>query len=104
MKTAKISTGTKAVDQFLGSYTNSSPQLQIIRIVNLEGCWFERVIFPGQRILFEAPFTADLEVYIGQFGQSILIEKMPVDNLLIEHPSSEPTTKGYHQLMPVYRK
>ncbi|MBD0346253.1 MAG: DUF1830 domain-containing protein [Coleofasciculus sp. Co-bin14] len=89
MATTKISTESKVSHLFLGSYTNTSNQLQVIRIVNLEGYLFERVMFPGQRILFEAPSNAELEVYMGQFGQSILMEKMPVDNLLIEHPSGE---------------
>jgi hypothetical protein len=97
--TTKISTETKVSHLFLGSYTNASNQLQVIRIVNLEGYLFERVMFPGQRILFEAPSNAEIEVYVGQLGQGILIEKMPVDNLLIEHPSCEQTTKEYHQFL-----
>ena len=47
-------------------YINDTKKLQIIRINNIESLHFERVIFPGQRLLFEAVQEAKLEVQIDK--------------------------------------
>ena len=44
-------------------YTNCTNKIQIIRIVDIEQWYFEKVIFPQQRLLFNAPAEAELEVY-----------------------------------------
>jgi hypothetical protein len=49
----------------------------VIQIVNIPNWHFERVIFPGQRLLFYAPPNADLEVQTSYFGQAILVKKIP---------------------------
>jgi hypothetical protein len=43
-------------------YTNASQQLQIARITNVPGWQFERLIFPGQRLIFEATPEALLTI------------------------------------------
>ena len=52
-------------------YANPSDQLQIIRITNIPSYGFERVIFPGQRILFDAVAKAVLEVHTSDYVQHI---------------------------------
>jgi hypothetical protein len=63
--------------QLLYSYINTTSSLQVIQIVNIPNWYFERVIFPGQRLLFYAPPNADLEVQTSYFGQAILVKKIP---------------------------
>jgi hypothetical protein len=37
----------------------------------------ERVIFPGQRLMFEAPAEAVLEIHTGMVASAILSDKIP---------------------------
>lgn len=56
--------------QILCGCANTSKHLQIIRIANIPDWYFERVVFPGQRLLFEAPREAELEVYTRNIPKS----------------------------------
>jgi hypothetical protein len=50
----------------------------------------ERVIFPGQRLMFEAPAEAVLEIHTGMVASAILSDKIPCYVLrVIEEVSSE---------------
>lgn len=71
----------------LCSYENSTSSLQMIRIVNSPDWCFERVIFPGQRLLFEAPVNAELEVHTTQFGQTVLVKTIFCDRLQVRQTS-----------------
>lgn len=44
-------------------YVNGTSQIQIARITNIPNWYFERVVFPGQRLLFEALPEAQLEIF-----------------------------------------
>lgn len=55
--TAKEST------QFLCYYINDTNNMQIIRLLSVVKCEFERVVFSGERILFNAVPESYLEVY-----------------------------------------
>jgi hypothetical protein len=46
----------------LCSYTNVTHRIQIIRIKNIPDLQLNKVIFPGQRLMFEAVPEANLEV------------------------------------------
>lgn len=48
--------------QFLCFHTNTTTQIQLIRITNSPNLRLERVVFPGQRLLFEATPEAKLEI------------------------------------------
>ncbi|MGB3789064.1 MAG: DUF1830 domain-containing protein [Phormidesmis sp.] len=45
---------TRSSDQILCYYTNSTQNVQNIRVLNGEQCQFERIVFSKERILFEA--------------------------------------------------
>ncbi|MBW4618136.1 MAG: DUF1830 domain-containing protein [Cyanosarcina radialis HA8281-LM2] len=62
--------------QRLCVYVNASNQIQIARIANIAEWYFERVVFPGQRLLFEAPPEAQLEIYTSKMATAILSEKI----------------------------
>jgi hypothetical protein len=53
-------------------YVNATSSIQIIRITDVPGWYFERVVFPGQRLIFEAIGQAHLEVHTGMMASSIL--------------------------------
>lgn len=64
-------------------YENKTQQIQIGRISNISAWFFERVIFPGQRMIFEAPLEAKLEIYTGEIITAMLKEKISCDRLQI---------------------
>jgi hypothetical protein len=63
--------------QSLYNYVNTTSSLQVIQIVNISEWHFERVVFPGHRLLFYAPPNADLEVKTSYCSQAILVKKIP---------------------------
>ncbi|MEL6440766.1 MAG: DUF1830 domain-containing protein [Cyanobacteria bacterium J06621_8] len=62
-------------------YVNSTAQVEIVRITNISHWYFERVVFPGQRILFKAPATARLEINTGMSISSIRTETIDCQHL-----------------------
>ena len=64
-------------------YVNSTSQMQIARITNIPNWYFERVVFPGQRLLFEAPGYGYLEIHTGMMASSILSDKISCQQLLV---------------------
>jgi hypothetical protein len=50
----------------LCSYTNVTRHIEIIQIKNIPGLHLERVIFPGERLMFEAVPEAQLEIQSNQ--------------------------------------
>jgi Domain of unknown function (DUF1830) len=71
-------------------YVNSTSQIQVARITNIHNWYFERVVFPGQRLLFEAPSYGYLEIHTGMMASSILSDKIPCLQLMVvdmEEPS-----------------
>lgn len=55
-------------------YFNPSNKMQLIRILDSSGSSWEKVVFPRQRVLFEATSEAWLEVYVEQKGKQVLRE------------------------------
>jgi Domain of unknown function (DUF1830) len=64
-------------------YVNSTSQIQVARITNVHNWYFERVVFPGQRLLFEAPNRGYLEIHTGMMASSILSDKIPCQQLMV---------------------
>jgi hypothetical protein len=57
-------------------YTNPTRHIQVVRISNIENWYFERVVFPAQRLMFEAPPEAHLEVHVGSIASAILADRI----------------------------
>jgi hypothetical protein len=53
-----------------------------LRIADVPDWYFERVIFPGQRLLFEAPAKAFLEIYTSSMASAILAERIRCETLI----------------------
>ncbi|MBW4560296.1 MAG: DUF1830 domain-containing protein [Mojavia pulchra JT2-VF2] len=64
-------------------YINATSKIQVARISNIPNWYFERVVFPGQRLVFEAPQEAQMEIHTGMMASAILSDKIPCDRLVI---------------------
>ncbi|GAB4241841.1 MAG: DUF1830 domain-containing protein [Stanieria sp.] len=64
-------------------YVNATSQIQVARITNIPNWYFERVVFPGQRLVFEAVRNALLEIHTGMMASAILSDTIPCERLCI---------------------
>lgn len=71
-------------DKILCCYVNATSKIQIARITNIPNWYFERVVFPGQRLLFEAVPEALLEIHTGMMASAILSDTVPCHRLALE--------------------
>lgn len=77
-------------DPILCCYINATSQIQIARITNIPNWYFERVVFPGQRLVFEAMPQAQLEIHTGMMASAILSDTMACQRLKV---ATEPETE-----------
>lgn len=70
-------------NNILCSYINATSQIQIARITNIPNWYFERVVFPGQRLVFEALERGVLEIHSGMMASAILSDSIPCKRLEI---------------------
>jgi Domain of unknown function (DUF1830) len=73
--------------KLLCCYVNATSKIQVARISNIPNWYFERVVFPGQRLAFEAPREAQLEIHTGMMASAILSDRIPCDRLAITESS-----------------
>jgi hypothetical protein len=74
--------------KILCCYINATSKIQIARISDIPNWYFERVVFPGQRLVFEAPRKAQVEIHTGMMASAILSDKIPCDRLMLDEPSA----------------
>ncbi|NET56180.1 MAG: DUF1830 domain-containing protein [Symploca sp. SIO2E6] len=74
-------------DKIICCYVNATSQIQVARITNIANWYFERVIFPGQRLVFEALPAALLEIHSGMMASAILSDTIPCTRLCIDNGS-----------------
>ncbi len=65
-------------------YVNATSKIQIARISNIDNWHFERVVFPGQRLVFQTPPESVLEIHTGMMATAILSDNIPCDRLCID--------------------
>ncbi len=65
-------------------YLNSTHKMQLVRLSDKNNCRLEKVVFPLERLLFEANPNKKLEVYVEQNGREILQENIDCNNLQID--------------------
>ncbi|NEQ22311.1 MAG: DUF1830 domain-containing protein [Microcoleus sp. SIO2G3] len=75
-------------NHILCCYVNATSHIQIARISNIPNWYFERVVFPGQRLVFEAMAEALLEIHTGMMASAILSDTIPCDRLCVEDTGS----------------
>ena len=66
-------------------YVNATAHTEIVRITNIPHWYFERVVFPGQRLLFKAPTIAKLEIHTGMNISSIASETIDCRQLQLSN-------------------
>lgn len=64
-------------------YFNATSKFQIVRITNVPGFYFERVVSPGKHLLFEACSEAMLEIHTGDVVTAILSDKIKCEYLRV---------------------
>lgn len=75
---------TESCDRILCCYVNATSKIQVVRITNIANWYFERVVFPGQRLVFESPRAGQLEVHSGMMASAILSDTIPCTELLVQ--------------------
>ncbi|WP_319418909.1 DUF1830 domain-containing protein [Pleurocapsa sp. FMAR1] len=65
-------------------YRNNTSTVQIIRITNIINWYFERVIFPGELLLFKALPEALLEIYSSDKITTMLRDRLVCARLKIK--------------------
>lgn len=71
-------------DQILCSYVNASNSIHVIRITNIPNWYFERVVFPSQRLWFKALPDAYLEIPTSAMVSGILSDRILCNCLRID--------------------
>jgi hypothetical protein len=91
--------------KILCCYINATSKIQVVRISDIPNWYFERVVFPGQRLVFEAPKIAHLEIHTGMMASAILSDTIPCDRLALDEPSSnEFATDSETGIDPINKK
>jgi hypothetical protein len=86
---SKKTLASKCDRQILCFYINSTSRIQIIRITNIPNLHLERMVFPGQRLMFEAVPEAKLEVYTNESATAILAEVISCQQLRVTDSQAE---------------
>jgi hypothetical protein len=82
-------------------YVNATSKIQIARITNIPDWYFERVVFPGQRLMFEALPKALLEIHTGMMASAILSDTIPCNRLAIDQEATETNAEAPSIDLPV---
>ncbi|MGK7893934.1 MAG: DUF1830 domain-containing protein [Xenococcus sp. (in: cyanobacteria)] len=80
-------------DSILCCYVNATSEIQIARITNIPNWYFERVVFPGQRLVFEAVAQAQLEIHTGMMASAILSDTIPCTRLSLNQSTTTETNE-----------
>jgi hypothetical protein len=75
--------------KILCCYVNATSKIQVARISNIPNWYFERVVFPGQRLVFEVLPEAQMEIHTGMMASAIISDTIPCDRLIIHESSTD---------------
>ena len=81
-------------NRILCCYVNATSQIQIARITNITNWYFERVVFPGQRLVFETEPTGILEIHTGMMASAILSDTIPCSKLALQAIDTQSMSKA----------
>ncbi|HEY9668228.1 MAG TPA: DUF1830 domain-containing protein [Coleofasciculaceae cyanobacterium] len=74
--------------QILCYYVNATSKIQIARITNIPNWYFERIVFPGERLFFNTVSNAQLEIHTSWRSSAILADTIPCESLRVNEGSS----------------
>ncbi|MBF2018888.1 MAG: DUF1830 domain-containing protein [Hydrococcus sp. C42_A2020_068] len=69
--------------QLLCFYIDAISRIQIIRITNIPNCHWEKVVFPGQKLLFETVADAKLEIHTSKNDATVISDVIPCQQLRV---------------------
>ncbi len=75
--------------KILCCYVNATSKIQVARISNIPNWYFERVVFPGQRLVFEVLPEAQMEIHTGMMASAIISDTIPCNSLIIHEPGND---------------
>lgn len=78
---------THLSNRILCYYVNTTTQIQKAKILTIPNWLFERVVFPRQRLLFEAIPDALLEIHSCAVAGEALLNKIPCLHLQVSEHS-----------------
>lgn len=87
------SSPTDRRSDFLCLYVNTTERIQVVRISNIPGWYFERVVFVGQRLLFEAKPEAQLEIYTHEMASAVLADRIDCQQLRVSEVEAPAPTR-----------
>ncbi len=80
-----LTTGSNTKNQtVLCCYINTTCQIQVAKIP--ENPNFEKVIFPYEKLLFDAPDGSELKIFIEMAGKTSLFGSIPCQQLQTHGP------------------
>ncbi|MEW5861814.1 MAG: DUF1830 domain-containing protein [Cyanobacteriota bacterium] len=83
MMSAFSSLVSESSELILCFYTNCTSKIQIVKVNSIQNFNFERIVFPGQRLLFKALPDAQLEIYTNQKENLTLVEAISCAHLRV---------------------
>lgn len=83
-----------SIESILCCYINGTNKIQVARITNIPNWYFERVVFPGQRLVFEALPQAQLEIHTGMMASAILSDRISCEELQVCEIDPTPVTNA----------
>ncbi len=86
-------------EKLICCYVNATSKMQVARITNIPNWYFERVVFPGQHLVFEAALDAHLEIHTGMMASSIISDVIPCVQIQVQDQS--PTIPSWLPKKPV---
>lgn len=82
-------------EPILCCYVNATSKMQVVRVTNIHDWYFERVVFPGQRLMFETVPEAQLEIHTGMMASAIISDTIPCARLMVDPDEQMP---WHHQI------
>lgn len=74
-------------------YINQTRHIEVVRIENVPNWYFERVVFPGERLLLEAVPEAHLDVYAMFWSDVIVLNRIRCIRLKVKETQTQPNYK-----------
>ncbi|HBQ99646.1 MULTISPECIES: DUF1830 domain-containing protein [unclassified Roseofilum] len=85
-------------------YKNDSHSVQILKIDNAENWYFERLVDPEERLVFEAPEMAQLQIHYQFTSDYHRVEIIPCDQIRVRYGlESEPVGKSSLKVVSINR-
>lgn len=65
-------------------YNNNTQTIQLLQVKNVENWYFEKIVFPHEYIMFEAPETAQLEIHYQSPMDRISPDILPCSHIQVK--------------------